>query len=61
MSKEVENKEVGNKEVERLKKVKFLLSPSGVFSLPYSPGELVDLPISLANELIEAKFAEAVD
>ena len=55
------SKEVENKEVERLKKVKFLLSPSGVFLLPYSPGELVDLPISLANELIEAKFAEAVE
>ena len=57
MSKEV----IENKEVERLKKVKFLLSPSGVFLLPYSPGELVELRISLANELIESKFAEAVD
>lgn len=55
------SKEVENKEVEGLKKVKFLLSPSGVFSLPYSPGELVELRISLANELIEAKFAEAVE
>ena len=55
------SKEVENKEVERLKKVKFLLSSSGVFLLPYSPGELVELSISLANKLIEAKFAQAVD
>ena len=55
------SKKVENKEVEEFKRVKFLLSPSGVFLLPYSPGELVELPISLANELIEAKFAEAVD
>lgn len=47
-------------EVELLK-VKFLLSPSGKFLLPYSVGEEVDLPEPLATELIEAKYAEKVD
>ncbi|MCG7502389.1 hypothetical protein MHM83_10945 [Tenacibaculum sp. Mcav3-52] len=48
-----------NNDVE-LVKVKFLLSPSGKFLLPYSVGEEVELPEPLATELIEAKYAEKV-
>ena len=43
------------------KKVKFILSPTGVCKLGYNIGDIADLPISLATELIESKFAEAVD
>ncbi|WP_435263018.1 hypothetical protein [Tenacibaculum sp. nBUS_03] len=42
-------------------KVKFLLSPTGLFKLSYNIGNIVDLPESLALELIETKYAEKVE
>ncbi|WP_418639651.1 hypothetical protein [Winogradskyella sp.] len=47
------------KEVD-LVKVKFLLSPTGMFKLAYNIGEEVELPEPLATELIESKYAEKV-
>lgn len=41
-------------------KVKFLLSPTGVFNLGYNPGEEASLPELQATELIEAGYAELV-
>lgn len=41
-------------------KIKFLLSPTGKFSLGYNPGEEVSLPELQATELIEAGYAELV-
>ena len=41
-------------------KVKFLLSPTGKFSLGYNPGEEASLPELQATELIEAGYAELV-
>ena len=51
----------GNKEKKEVLKVRFLLSPSAKFLLPYSEGEVVELPKSLALELIETKFAEKAE
>ena len=41
-------------------KVKIVLSPTGKFSLGYSPGEVATLPELQATELIEAGYAELV-
>ena len=49
-----------NKELQTKKKVEvtFLKSPSGLFYLPYSEGEVAKLPEALANELIESGYAK---
>ena len=52
-------KGIGSKD--KVLKVRLLLSPSAVFYLPHSVGEEVELPESLALELIETKYAEKVD
>ncbi len=39
-------------------KIVFTKSPTGEFKLAYSVGDKVKLPIALATELIEAKYAE---
>lgn len=41
-------------------KVKFLLSPTGVFGLGYNVGESASFPKIQAEELIEAGYAELV-
>ena len=41
-------------------KVLFLKSPTGKYKLAYSKGDIVTLPVALAAELIEAKYAEKV-
>ena len=51
--------ETNNKSTEKKQiKIRFLLSPSARFLLPYNIGELVSLPEALALELIDTKFAE---
>ena len=50
-----------SKEKKKTLKVRFLLSPSGRFLLPYSEGGVADLPEALALELIETKYAEKVE
>ena len=54
-----EKKTPTSKEVGVLK-VKFLLSPTGKFSLGYNEGEKASLPKLQAEELIEAGYAELV-
>ena len=41
-------------------KIKFLLSPCGVFQLPYNVGQEVSLPEAQATEIVEARYAEFV-
>lgn len=44
----------------KLKKIKFLLSPTGKFGLGYNEADEVELPTKQANELIKAEYAEEV-
>lgn len=44
----------------KLKKIKFLRSPTGAYNLAYSAGQEAEFEAKLADELIETKFAEAV-
>ena len=41
-------------------KVKFLISPTGMYNLAYNPGEEASLLALQAEELIEAGYAEIV-
>lgn len=40
--------------------VKFLLSPCGVFHLPWNVGDEVEIEVNQANEIVEAKYGEFV-
>ena len=44
----------------KTKKVKFLLSPTGIYQLAYFVGDIAALPADLADELVENKYAELI-
>jgi hypothetical protein len=52
-------KKVDNQEQAEVK-IKFLLSPTGKFSLAYNVGEEAQINELQANELVEAGYAEFV-
>lgn len=41
-------------------KVKFIKCPTGAFQLAYNEGDEAELPVELAKQLVEAKFATSV-
>ena len=41
-------------------KIKFLLSPTGKFNLGYAIGDVCEMELKKAEELIEANYAEKV-
>jgi len=45
---------------EKLVKIKFLLSPTGLFKLGYNVGEKASLPALQAQEIVDAGYAELV-
>lgn len=59
-AKTVDAKDEKKAEKKETKKIKFLLSPCGKFLLPYNVGQVVELPVNQADEIVDCKYAEYV-